>query len=60
MKAPLKILILEDSDVETKIIQCLLKKNDPGYEFSVVMSKNAYLKALNEFQSHVILSGWPI
>ena len=56
MKPPLKILILEDSDDDAKIIQRLLQKNDPGYEFFVVMNRYAYIKALNEFQPHVILS----
>lgn len=56
MEAPLKILLLEDSDTDAEIIQHLLKKSDPTYEFSVVMSKEAYLQALDDYQPDVILS----
>jgi len=56
MGTPLKILLLEDSDTDAEIIQRLLKKSDHTYEFSVVMSKEAYLQALDNYQPDVILS----
>jgi len=56
MKERLKILMLEDSDVDTEIVQRLLVKEKPHCKFMVVMTKEAYLKALEQFEPDLILS----
>ena len=55
-KPPLKILILEDDNTDAEIIQHLLKKNNSSYVYHLVMTKDAYLQALDEFKPDVILS----
>jgi PAS domain S-box-containing protein len=56
MKTALKILILEDSASDAELIQRLLKKEKTNYEFNLAMSKEKFLKALDEFSPDVILS----
>lgn len=56
MNAPLKILMLEDSDADVEMIQRLLKKEKPGCEFVVTMTKEGYLEALEKFKPDMILS----
>ncbi len=52
----LKILILEDSETDAEIIQRLLKKSNARYQFKVVMDRENYSKALDEFKPCLILS----
>src|SRR5882724_6204035 len=56
MTEPLKILILEDSRNDAELIQRLLRKEKLHCEFSVVMTREAYLLALDQFQPDLILS----
>jgi PAS domain S-box-containing protein len=57
MSNPLKILMLEDSAADAEIVQQLLKKKKPHYEFSLAMDKETYVLALDEFHPDVILAG---
>jgi len=52
----LKIIVLEDNDADAEIIQRLLKKNGYNFESEVMMDREAYLQALNEFKPDLILS----
>jgi PAS domain S-box-containing protein len=52
----LKIIILEDNDADAEIIQRLLKKNGYNFESEVMMTREPYLRALNEFKPDLILS----
>jgi signal transduction histidine kinase/DNA-binding response OmpR family regulator len=56
MTSSLKILILEDTAEDADLVQRLLKKESLNCTFSVAKDKSMYLKALDEFQPHVILS----
>lgn len=56
MKTNLKILILEDSQVDAEIIQRLLIKEKMPCQFKLAMNKAEFLQALNEFIPDVILS----
>lgn len=56
MKTPLKILILEDSQVDAEIIQRLLMKEKIPCEFHLATNKTAFINALDEFVPDVILS----
>jgi PAS domain S-box-containing protein len=56
MTTVFKILILEDSTTDAELIQRLLKKGKPKWEFSVAMNKESFLKALEGFSPDVILS----
>ncbi|HLA51957.1 MAG TPA: PAS domain S-box protein, partial [Flavitalea sp.] len=52
----LNILLLEDSPEDAEIVERLLRKTIPGNKFGLVMNKDAYVKALDEFQPDIILS----
>lgn len=56
MNRPLKILLLEDSSIDSEIIQRLLRKEKVNCECNLVMNKEDFLKALNDFTPDVILS----
>ena len=56
MKEPLHILMLEDNDMDAEIIQRLLRKTRPDARFKVVMTKEDYLFALENFKPGLILS----
>ena len=56
MSNPLRILMLEDSTADAKIVQELLKKTKPHCEFSLAMNREAYVLALDEFHPDVILA----
>ena len=56
MGNPLKILILEDSDTDAEIMVWALKKSNPDYEYNIVMNKQDYLEALDNYKPDVILS----
>ncbi|MEP7377215.1 MAG: PAS domain S-box protein [Chitinophagaceae bacterium] len=57
MKQPLKILMLEDSETDAEIIRRLLKKKaDIPFDFRLSMTKEAYLRDLEEFKPDLILS----
>ena len=53
---PLKILMLEDNHADAEMVQRLLKKEKLYFEFRLVMNKDAFLLALDEFQPDIILS----
>lgn len=55
MERPLKILLLEDSRDDAEIIRHLLLKK-MRCEFRLVMNKNNFINALEEFSPEVILS----
>jgi PAS domain S-box-containing protein len=56
MKEHLKILLLEDSETDAEIVQRLFKKTKQHSEFKLVMNREAYISALDEFQPDLILS----
>ncbi len=56
MNKRLKILILEDNAEDVEIIQRLLKKEGPPYEFLAVMHKEEFILALDEFNPDLIIS----
>ena len=56
MKPSLKILLLEDNEPDAVLIQRLLKKDNPDYEFSLAADEAGYVKALNEFQPDIVVS----
>ncbi|HMK05378.1 MAG TPA: response regulator [Ferruginibacter sp.] len=56
MKGKLKILILEDNPTDAEIVQRVLKKEKIHFESTVVMTSDAFLKALDEFKPDLILS----
>ena len=56
MAGPLKILMLEDNPNDTEIIQRAVKKEMPNCVFTVTMTKQGYLDALNNFHPDLILS----
>ncbi len=56
MKEELKILILEDSADDAEIVLRLLKKEMFHFEHRLVMTKDTYLQALEQFQPDLILA----
>ncbi|MBC7422816.1 MAG: response regulator, partial [Ferruginibacter sp.] len=56
MSAPLKILILEDSDIDALVIQHLLNRSNLQCQFHLAMDEREFIDALNNFKPHVILS----
>jgi len=56
MNSFLKILLLEDNESDAILIQRLLKRDNAGYEFLLVVDKTGYVKALNEFQPDIVVS----
>ena len=54
--ARLKILILEDRETDAEMIQHLLRKNGLNCEFKVMMTREDYIIALDEFKPQIILS----
>ncbi|WP_153800376.1 histidine kinase [Foetidibacter luteolus] len=52
----LKVLILEDNDADAELVQRLLKKSHPGWQFSIVMTKADFANALDNYVPHVIIS----
>lgn len=56
MKQVLKILLLEDSETDAEMVQRLLKKEGLQCEFCVVMHKEEFEHALDEFKPDIILS----
>ncbi|MEP6594476.1 MAG: ATP-binding protein [Ginsengibacter sp.] len=56
MANSLKILILEDDALHAELVQRLLRKEKMDCTFSLAMDKPSYVKALDEFHPHIILS----
>ena len=56
MNEKIKILMLEDSSDDAELVQRLLKKEKPSCEFSVAMSKDAFLQKLDDFKPDLILA----
>jgi PAS domain S-box-containing protein len=56
MDAPLKILMLEDNPFDAEIIQRLLLKEKINCDFLLVMNKEKFLIALDQFSPGLILS----
>ncbi len=56
MYKPLHILILEDSETDTEIVQRMLKKDNPQYLFKLSMNKSEFLKDLDSFKPDLILA----
>jgi len=56
MEKLLKVLMLEDNNTDALIIQRILKRNNMLCRFHIVMEREAYIKALEEFKPDIILS----
>ncbi|HTR29566.1 MAG TPA: response regulator [Puia sp.] len=56
MAERLKILLLEDNPSDAEMIRRLLRKENPSCEFCLAMTRESYLKALDDFQPDVILA----
>jgi len=56
MEKLLKVLMLEDNNADALIIQRILKRNNMLCRFHIVMEREAYMKALDEFKPDIILS----
>ena len=56
MEKSLKILMLEDNVFEAELIQRVLIKEKPDCEFKLVMDKQTYQEALDQFEPDLILS----
>jgi PAS domain S-box-containing protein len=50
------ILLLEDSETDSEIVQRLLKKQKPYYKFKLAMDKETFLEDLDIFKPDVILA----
>jgi PAS domain S-box-containing protein len=56
LATPLNILMLEDSEADTELIQRILKKENSLYVFKLAMTKEAFLHDLKEFRPDLILA----
>jgi two-component system sensor histidine kinase UhpB len=56
MNLPLKILILEDSHDDAEMVSRLLKKEGLNFDFTVAMSRDEYIRSLDEYKPDLILS----
>ncbi len=56
MEKNLKILILEDSEIDAEIIQRLVKKAMAQVDFKLSVNRQEYITALNEFEPDMILA----
>ena len=56
MQEFLKILMLEDNETDAEIISRLLKKTWANCSFEIVMERESYINALEQFKPDVILS----
>lgn len=54
----LKILILEDTLSDADLLIWELKKSDKDFIFEIVQNREAFVKALNEFNPNLILSDY--
>jgi two-component system sensor histidine kinase UhpB len=52
----LKILMLEDSDMDAEIVQRLLLRSKMNFDFQLAISKDEFLHALEQFAPHIILA----
>ena len=52
----LKILMLEDSPTDAELIQRVLKKEFADCRFELTLTRDSFLKALEEFKPHLILA----
>lgn len=60
MDKTLKILMMEDNATDAEIVQQLLKKEMPHFEFRLAMNKDAYIQALDEFKPDIILADYSL
>jgi len=56
MEKQLKLLILEDSDVDAEIVQRFLEKSHLNCQFNLAKNKEAFLESLDRFKPDVILA----
>jgi PAS domain S-box-containing protein len=56
MPSPLNILMLEDSETDTELVQRSLRKNNPLYVFKLAMTKESFLEELESFKPDLILA----
>ncbi|MEI9959533.1 MAG: PAS domain S-box protein [Ferruginibacter sp.] len=56
MNTPLKILMLEDSPIDAEIILQALKREKPNAVFRLVMEKDDFLEAMENFKPDLIIS----
>ncbi|MEO8404157.1 MAG: response regulator, partial [Chitinophagaceae bacterium] len=56
MTSGIKILLIEDNPLDAEIIQRLLRKEADGNEFHLVMNKETFVRALDEYKPDVIVS----
>ena len=60
MKAPIKILLLEDSPADAELISRQLKKMDLPFELKHATDEKTFRKELEEFHPSLILSDYVI
>ncbi|MDN3656043.1 PAS domain S-box protein [Ferruginibacter paludis] len=56
LREALKIIILEDDETDVELIQHQLNKGNYNCQYSVMLSRNAYEQALDNFKPDLILS----
>jgi PAS domain S-box-containing protein len=56
MTSPLNILMLEDSETDTELIQRMLKKVNPLCNFRLAMNKKSFLEDLKSFKPDLVLA----
>jgi two-component system, NarL family, sensor histidine kinase UhpB len=56
MTSPLNILMLEDSETDTELVQRSLKKNGQLYVFKLAMTRESFLEDLESFKPDLILA----
>jgi two-component system sensor histidine kinase UhpB len=56
MKAPIKIVMLEDSEIDAEIITRFLKKEKVDFQSTLASSKAAFMSALEKVEPDVVLA----
>jgi two-component system sensor histidine kinase UhpB len=56
MKTPIRIVMLEDSDVDAEIITRFLKKEKVDFQSQLASNRTAFMSALDQFEPDVVLA----
>jgi signal transduction histidine kinase len=60
MEKSVRILLLEDAKSDVELIQAELEKLDSPYELKVAATRETFLKELQEFTPHIVLSDYTL